>query len=73
MWESLLGVLLEPGNRGKILGVTLGLFFGILAAIFGIWKTLFIAICIFIGYIIGKRIDEQGDFRNLLDKMINRD
>jgi uncharacterized membrane protein len=73
MWERLLAVILEPGNQGKLLGVIFGLLFGILAAIFGIWKTLFIAICVFIGYIVGKRIDEQGDYRNFLDKMINRD
>ncbi len=73
MWNELLDQLLHPANRGKIIGVGLGLLFGIFAAIFGILKALFISVCVFVGYVIGKRIDEQGNFKDILDKVINRE
>jgi len=45
---------------GKLLGVLLGLVVGLLMILIGFWKTIFILICIFIGYLLGKRIDEEG-------------
>lgn len=55
-------------HRGKTIGIGLGLLFGLLAVAVGLLKTLFIAICIGIGYLIGKRADEKGDLQKLLNK-----
>lgn len=67
-WERLLGEILK-NHRGKLLGIFLGLCFGLVAAIFGFLKALFIALCIIIGYFMGKRVDEHKNFKNLLKKL----
>lgn len=56
-------------HRGKIFGIALGLTFGLLVIFIGFLQTVFIACCIFIGYIIGKRIDDNEGFRELMDKI----
>lgn len=55
-------------HRGKALGVILGLLFGVFTAVLGFWKTFFITICIVLGYLVGKRADEQGSLRRFLDR-----
>jgi uncharacterized membrane protein len=47
-------------HQGRVIGCLLGLLFGLLLIIFGLWKGLFIIICICLGYLLGKRIDDQG-------------
>ncbi|WP_227765999.1 DUF2273 domain-containing protein [Zhaonella formicivorans] len=67
-WERVLEEILK-NHRGKLFGIVLGLCFGLLAALFGFWKAVFIAFCIVIGYIVGKRIDENKNFKSLLEKL----
>ncbi|MEQ8200962.1 MAG: DUF2273 domain-containing protein [Syntrophomonadaceae bacterium] len=59
-------------HRGKAIGVTLGLLASILFITFGFWQTLFVVLCIFIGYQLGKKIDQQVDLelwvKNLFKK-----
>ncbi|MEW6769787.1 MAG: DUF2273 domain-containing protein [Bacillota bacterium] len=55
-------------HRGKVIGVALGLAFGWFAIVYGFWKAVFVALCVGVGYYIGKRIDEQVDFSRLWDK-----
>lgn len=73
MWNEFAEQLLNPQNRGRLLGIAGGLLFGVSAAVFGFLKTLFIAICVIIGYLVGKKVDEYGDFKRLLDRVINRE
>lgn len=54
-------------HRGKALGVFLGLAFGWFAISYGFFKAIFVALCIIIGYFIGRGIDERFDFRRALD------
>ncbi|NYE58707.1 DUF2273 domain-containing protein [Carboxydothermus ferrireducens] len=56
-------------NRGKILGMVIGGGFGFLAIAFGFWKALFLAICLGLGYFIGKRLDEDQDFSRVWEKI----
>lgn len=71
MWENILSEILGP-HRGKVIGVILGLIASVLFISFGFWKTLFIAICITIGYFVGKKIDEQTDFEAWLKQMFKQ-
>lgn len=48
-------------HRGKAIGVTLGLLASVLFITFGFWRTLFIVICIFLGYQVGNKIDQRVD------------
>jgi uncharacterized membrane protein len=59
MLDNLIVYIFE--NRGKVIGVTLGLLASILFISFGFWRTIFIAFCIFAGYLIGKKLDENAD------------
>jgi len=52
-------------NRGRVLGVVVGLWVGFGIMELGILWTLFISLCVGIGYFIGRRLDESQE--NLLD------
>lgn len=60
MFEKLLIYIMDE-HRGKAIGVTLGLLASILFISFGFWQTIFILLCILVGYQVGKKIDEQVD------------
>lgn len=60
MWEKILFFILEE-HRGKALGVFFGLIAAILVVSYGFLKTLFIMVCIGLGYFIGKKVDEKQD------------
>ncbi|HAA08835.1 MAG: DUF2273 domain-containing protein [Syntrophomonadaceae bacterium] len=68
MWEKWFQFLLVE-HRGKTIGVLLGLLASILFVTFGFWRTVFIAICIGIGYLIGKQLDENKNFDSWLKQM----
>lgn len=53
-------------NRGKVTGVLLGLAFGWFAITYGIFKAIFVSICIVAGYLFGKKLDERVDFKDIL-------
>lgn len=58
MIEKLLFYFLTE-HRGKVIGISLGLLASILFISFGFWRTIFITFCIFAGYFIGKKIDDN--------------
>jgi len=66
MWKQVLKELLQH-HRGKIFGILLGLIFGLLVIIIGFLQTIFVALCIYIGYIIGKRVDENENIREIME------
>ncbi len=61
MWEKILLALLGE-HRGKTIGILLGLLVSILFIFVGFFKTIFIIICIGLGYFIGKKLDENKNF-----------
>jgi len=66
-WERIVNEI-WLNHRGKTVGVGIGLLFGILTAVLGFWETFFVAACIFFGYWVGKRADENSGFRQILRK-----
>ncbi len=68
MWEQVIELLLVQ-HRGKTIGVALGLLASILFVSFGFWRTLFIIICITVGYFIGKQLDDKKNFDGWLKHM----
>ncbi|MEW9123625.1 MAG: DUF2273 domain-containing protein [Thermotaleaceae bacterium] len=57
-------------NYGKIIGISLGLIWSILILTLGFIKTIFISLCVYIGYFIGKKIDDKEDLWALLDRLL---
>ncbi|HRX20159.1 MAG TPA: DUF2273 domain-containing protein [Syntrophomonadaceae bacterium] len=68
MLERFLNMIWEE-HRGKTIGVVIGLLAAILFLSFGFWKTIFIIVCIVLGYILGKRIDEDKNFDQWIRKI----
>lgn len=58
-------------NKGRISGVILGFLFGILVISIGFFKTLFLSLCISLGYIIGKKVDNNEDLIYFIEKILN--
>lgn len=57
-------------HSGKIIGVATGLLIGILVIALGFWRTLFLAICVSVGFYIGKKIDDREDLSDIWDRFI---
>ncbi len=51
-------------NRGRAAGIGLGLVFGWFAITYGILKAVFVSLCIFAGYYIGRQIDSRSNWRD---------
>lgn len=71
MWERLLYFVLEQ-HRGKAIGIFLGLIASILIISYGFWKTIFIIVCIALGYFIGKEIDRSKSFDQWLKEVFKQ-
>ncbi|MDD2400698.1 MAG: DUF2273 domain-containing protein [Clostridia bacterium] len=72
MLERLEKIFLElfQNHRGKTIGFLSGLAFGILVIIVGFLQTIFIVCCIYIGYIIGKRIDDNESLKEVMNRIL---
>jgi uncharacterized membrane protein len=68
MWEKFLAYILQE-HRGKTMGIVLGLIASIIFISYGFWRSLFVIFCIIVGYIIGKKIDENKSFDSWLKQM----
>lgn len=68
MWDKVVIFFLGE-HRGKTIGVLLGLLASVLFVSFGFWRTIFIMICIAVGYFIGKQLDDKKDFDSWLKQM----
>ncbi|TCO79192.1 DUF2273 domain-containing protein [Marinisporobacter balticus] len=66
--EKIFDIVLN--NYGKITGVLLGLIFSVLMIEIGIIKTIFISLCIYIGYFFGSKIDKKENIQEFLDRML---
>ncbi|MGI6587795.1 MAG: DUF2273 domain-containing protein [Peptococcia bacterium] len=68
MWENILIELLK--HRGKIIGLLIGLVFACLVINHGFWRTFFIILCLYIGFIIGKRIDDNESLKSVVERIL---
>ena len=63
LWEN---------HRGKVIGVILGLCFGLIVLKYGFWRAFFVLICVAAGYFLGSRTDAgemvQGAFIRIFKK-----
>jgi uncharacterized membrane protein len=58
MWQTVWNVILGE-HRGKLLGVLFGIFCGFLYLFAGFWDMLIFTFIVYVGYYIGRRIDER--------------
>jgi len=57
-------------NKGKAVGIVIGLLFGILVLIIGFFRTIFLSLCILTGYYFGNKFDKRENFIDFLDKIL---
>ena len=69
MWRQVL-IELAANHRGKLFGTILGLVFALFVITLGFLQTIFVACCIYIGYIIGKRIDDNESIRDVMERIL---
>lgn len=69
MWKEKLREYYE-NNKGKTIGLAIGLFFGILVLIIGFFKTVFIVLCALLGYYLGKKVDNNESILELIERIL---
>ncbi len=57
-------------HRGKIIGVLVGLMLSLSVIFWGILKTLLIVVCVVLGYLGGKQLDDQVDIKERLLRLL---
>lgn len=57
-------------HKGEIIGAGIGASFAIFVILVGFWKTIFIGLCTFIGYYIGRKYSNKDELIELLDRIL---
>ncbi len=68
MWKKYCALVLA-NHRGKFVGAIIGLVIAVLVITIGFFKTVFIAICLIMGIIVGKRIDDNESIKELVGNL----
>lgn len=55
--------------KARIFGGLIGFIAGLLWAFMGLWRALAFVTCIFLGYFLGKRVDQRGSLRDIFYKV----
>lgn len=69
MWKENTLQLIKK-NKGKIIGMLIGLLFAVFVITIGLLKTIFIAICIGVGYYFGRRADNKQSIIELIERIL---
>ena len=59
-------------HRGRLVGIIIGLFLGIMILTIGFFSTLLLIFLMTCGYLLGNKIDNKEDILELLDKILPR-
>lgn len=55
--------------KARICGGFIGFIAGLLWAFMGFWRAVAFVFCIFLGYFIGKRVDQKGSLRDIFERV----
>jgi uncharacterized membrane protein len=67
-WEPLLAW--SSKNRGRVVGAGVGLVFGLLVLLLGFWRGVFLVACVWLGWLIGSRVDAKESLADLLNRFL---
>lgn len=59
-------------HPGKLIGTSLGFFFGLLIVTLGFWRTLVLALCAVLGFVLGKSQDDHNYITLWLERIFKR-
>jgi uncharacterized membrane protein len=69
MWKETLLVFFN-NNRGKCIGTTIGFLIAVFSLIIGFFKTMFVVICMLLGYYIGKKSDNKESIIEVIERIL---
>ncbi len=58
-------------NKRKTLGGFIGLLIGILILVIGFFKTIFIALCTWLGYYLGSKSYSEEDLKKFIERLFS--
>jgi len=64
---------LIENHRNKVIGVIIGLLFGLSVIKYGFWQSVFILICVLVGLFIGKKLDDKVDIKSTVEKIFKKE
>lgn len=64
---------LIENHRNKVIGVIIGLLFGLCVVKYGFWQSVFILICVLVGLFIGKKLDDKVDIKSTVERIFNKE
>jgi len=67
-WQEAMATLWEF-HRGKMMGLLIGLVFGLMVVVIGFFQAVFVALCMLAGFVIGKRIDDHIGFGDVVERI----
>ncbi|MDI6870026.1 MAG: DUF2273 domain-containing protein [Bacillota bacterium] len=67
-WEPFLTWLSK--NRGRAIGAALGFAIGLLVILLGFWRGLFLAACVWAGWMLGSRVDAHESLTDLINRLL---
>lgn len=56
--------------KGRILGLFFGALIGLVAAKYGFWAGALLALCLLLGYFVGKRFDSKDSLRDIIERIL---
>lgn len=59
-------------HPGKLIGTSIGIFWGLLMVTIGFWRTLVLALFAVMGFVLGKRQDDHQDITTWFEKNFNK-
>lgn len=68
--ERLLQIYQILSVNKRLLGTLIGIFYGFLYLIFGLFNTIVFTIFVVLGYFIGKALDDREDWRDVIDRIM---
>ena len=69
MFHEIINDLWE-NSRWRVIGVIAGLVIGILFLFLGFFQTIFLLICVGLGFFIGNKLDKKEDLMDFLDRLL---
>jgi uncharacterized membrane protein len=58
------------GYKGRILGTIVGFIAGLIWVFLGFWRAIAFILCVVVGFYLGKKIDQRGSLREILNKVL---
>lgn len=57
-------------HSGKIIGIVAGFVVGLMIIAIGFFQAMFVLVCMIVGYVVGKRIDDKEDLMEIIDRLL---